>query len=64
MCGGRTINPGDLIIGDDDGLVSLTPAELAAYIEGSEKKLALEAEWQKALSGGKSVAATFNLTKI
>jgi 4-hydroxy-4-methyl-2-oxoglutarate aldolase len=64
MFGGRTINPGDLIIGDDDGLVSLTPGDMAACIDGSEKKLGLEAEWQTALSGGKSVAATFNLPKV
>jgi 4-hydroxy-4-methyl-2-oxoglutarate aldolase len=62
--GGRTINPGDLIIGDDDGLVSLTPADMAVHIEASENKLALEAEWQKSLSGGRSVAETFGLPKV
>jgi len=59
--GGRTISPGDLVIGDNDGLVSLTPSDMAAYIDAAERKLALEAEWQKSLGGGRTVAETFGL---
>lgn len=60
-CGGRTIHPGDLIIGDDDGLVSLAASDMAQHIAAAEAKLALEAEWQNSLARGQSVAATFGL---
>jgi 4-hydroxy-4-methyl-2-oxoglutarate aldolase len=62
--GGRRIAPGDLILGDDDGLASLTPADVREHIAAAESKLALEAEWQKSLAAGRSVADTFHLPKV
>jgi regulator of RNase E activity RraA len=59
--GGRLVSPGDVIIGDDDGLVALSPSDLRAYIDAAEAKLAREAEWQTSLAGGRSVAETFGL---
>jgi regulator of RNase E activity RraA len=59
--GRRTINPGDLIIGDDDGLVSLSAGEAATLIDKAEQKLALEAQWIEALASGKSVTDVFGL---
>jgi 4-hydroxy-4-methyl-2-oxoglutarate aldolase len=59
--GGRQIAPGDLIIGDDDGLVSLDAASIGSLIDAAEAKLALEAEWQCSLASGNSIAATFGL---
>jgi hypothetical protein len=41
--------------------VSLTAKDMAAHIEAAEKKLGLEAVWQKALAGGQTVAETFAL---
>ena len=32
QCGGVTVNPGDVLFGDDDGIVVATPTELAALI--------------------------------
>jgi 4-hydroxy-4-methyl-2-oxoglutarate aldolase len=57
--GGCTIHPGDLIIGDDDGLVVLTPDAVRAFIAAAEAKLAREAVWQASLAAGKSMAETF-----
>jgi 4-hydroxy-4-methyl-2-oxoglutarate aldolase len=59
--GGRLVSPGDLIIGDDDGLVALSPAAIRAYIDDAEAKLAREGAWQKSLATGHSVAETFRL---
>lgn len=61
MIGGVTINPGDLIIGDDDGVVALTAELIFTLIDAAEAKLALEAKWQSSLAGGKSVKETFGL---
>ncbi len=61
VIGGRLVSPGDLMIGDDDGLVALTPAFIMARIGDAEAKLAKEDAWQKSLASGSSVAATFGL---
>ena len=62
--GGRSIAPGDLVIGDDDGLASLTLPEAEALIEKAESKLALEAEWQRRLAADETIARVFGLGAI
>jgi 4-hydroxy-4-methyl-2-oxoglutarate aldolase len=59
--GGLTVHPGDVVIGDDDGLAALTPTRAEEFIGDAEAKLALEAEWQKKLATGNSIAQTFGL---
>ncbi len=61
--GGCRVSPGDLIIGDDDGLVALSPDAIRAGIGGAEAKIALEAEWIASLEGGTSVNDTFGLSE-
>ena len=63
LIGGRSVNPGDLIIGDDDGLCALSAELVRTLIGPAEQKLTLEAEWQKSLSSGLSIAQTFGLTE-
>lgn len=55
------VSPGDLIIGDDDGLVALGPAAVRDGIAAAEAKLALEATWIADLASGRPVADTFGL---
>lgn len=59
--GGKAISPGDLIIGDDDGLVALIPEMIRTLIEPAEAKMALEVKWQDSLASGQSVKETFGL---
>ena len=59
--GGRLVSPGDLLIGDDDGLAALSPADIRGYIAAAEAKLAREGAWQASLAGGHSVAETLGL---
>jgi 4-hydroxy-4-methyl-2-oxoglutarate aldolase len=59
--GGRTVAPGDLLLGDDDGVATLTPALADALIGKAEAKLALEQDWIASLAAGRGVAATFGL---
>ena len=61
VVGGRLVSPGDLVLGDDDGLVALTPAAIRGRIGAAEAKLALEAEWEASLASGRSVQETFGL---
>ena len=59
--GGCTVAPGDLVIGDGDGLVALAPAALAGLIDAAEAKLALEADWRARLAAGDAIGAIFGL---
>ena len=59
--GRRLVTPGDLIIGDDDGLAALSPADIRSFIGDAEAKLDREAQWQASLAGGRSIAETFGL---
>lgn len=59
--GGTQVTPGDLLIGDDDGLVVLTPANVRVFIADAEAKLARETGWIAGLASGKSAAEVFGL---
>lgn len=61
VVGGRLVTPGDLIIGDDDGLVALSPATVRSRISDAEAKQAREADWIKNLASGLSALETFGL---
>lgn len=61
VVGGQLVRPGDLLLGDDDGLVVLAPAAVRERIAAAEAKLAREAEWEASLAAGRSVHDTFGL---
>lgn len=61
VVGGRIVSPGDLVIGDDDGLVVLSPLAVGTRIADAEAKLALEAQWETSLAAGRSARETFAL---
>jgi regulator of RNase E activity RraA len=61
VIGGRLVSPGDLVIGDADGLVALSPATVRTRIADAEARLAREAEWQASLAAGRSMRETFGL---
>ncbi|MEH6648389.1 RraA family protein [Sulfitobacter sp.] len=61
VIGGCLVAPGDLVIGDDDGLVALSPQATRTLIAGAEAKLIREAECISALASGKSAADVFGL---
>ena len=55
-CGGCPVRPGDLIIGDDDG-IAVVPLEWADdMLAASKEKLAQEEETMKAIAEGKTSA--------
>jgi 4-hydroxy-4-methyl-2-oxoglutarate aldolase len=61
VIGGCLVAPGDLMIGDDDGLIALTPALVRARIGAAEAKLAREADWIAGLASGRTAAEVFGL---
>ena len=61
VVGGQLVRPGDLVIGDDDGLVAIAPEAIRGRIGDAEAKLQREAGWQESLLAGRSMAQTFGL---
>ena len=61
IVGGALVTPGDLILGDDDGLVALSPASARSRLAAAQARVAREAEWIAALEAGRSVADVFGL---
>ncbi|WP_431299240.1 RraA family protein [Tabrizicola sp. BL-A-41-H6] len=62
VVGGCLVSPGDLLIGDDDGLVALTPATIRHRIGDAEAKLSRETGWISALAAGRSACEVFGLS--
>ena len=62
VIGGCLIAPGDVVIGDDDGLVALRPEVVRSRITDAEAKLAREADWSHAFAAGRSATEIFGLT--
>ena len=58
-CGGVTVNPGDLVLGDHDGVVVLPSAVAAEAIGLAEAKVAGENTVREALANGMPVAEAF-----
>ena len=61
VIGGCLVSPGDLMIGDVDGLVSLSPRIVRTRIADAEAKLSRENDWISAFASGKSAAEVFGL---
>ena len=59
--GGCTVNPGNLILGDRDGLVALSPQMVRARIDDATARIALEHQWIEDLKARKPVAEVFGL---
>jgi 4-hydroxy-4-methyl-2-oxoglutarate aldolase len=52
VCAGQLINPGDVIIADDDGVVVIRREEAASVLDASRKREANEAEKREKLASG------------
>lgn len=50
--GGMVVHPGDIIVGDEDGLLAIAPADVAAVIEGARRQLAKEAAALASIANG------------
>ena len=52
VCAGQLVNPGDIIIADDDGVVVVRRNEAVDVLKKSQKRIADEAEKREKLSSG------------
>jgi regulator of RNase E activity RraA len=51
--GGMVVNPGDIIVGDQDGLLAFAPAEAARLIEQAQAQARKEAQTMQAMKEGR-----------
>ena len=51
-CGGVVVEPGDIVVGDDDGVLFISPAHADALAAASRKKLADETATLAAIANG------------
>ncbi len=58
-CGGVTVHPGDLILGDADGVVVIERADTAKLIPLAEKKVAAEQARTADLRAGRNLVSDF-----
>ena len=54
-CGGVEVAPGDVLVGDDDGIVVGSPDELAAVLDAAEALQATEASMLASIQAGDSL---------
>jgi 4-hydroxy-4-methyl-2-oxoglutarate aldolase len=59
-CGGVTVAPGDLVIGDRDGIVVVSEAELLALLDRAEEVQRTEAAVLERLEQGESLLDMLN----
>jgi len=59
-CGGVIVNPGDILFGDDDGLIVATVDELSSVIEVAEEIQKKEDQLLKGISSGVSLLKMMN----
>lgn len=63
-CGGVTVNPGDYILGDWDGLVVPPPDQAGSVVSEAGEKAEGETDVRGLLLAGESVSAVFRKTGI
>lgn len=61
---GITVNPGDVIVGDHDGVLVIPPRFLKGAIEAAESRVAKEAGFREKLAAGKTMFELLNLQPL
>jgi 4-hydroxy-4-methyl-2-oxoglutarate aldolase len=52
---GVTVNPGDLVVGDADGVIAIPPSQVETAVSNAEARMAKEADVKRKLDEGKTL---------
>ncbi len=63
-CGGVLVNPGDIVIGDDDGVVVIPRARAAEVLRLGQERDAREARIKQLIDEGKTTVEIFGFDKV
>ena len=55
-CGGAVVNPGDIIVADENGFVALPPEEAESILRAALERQATEPDKQAMMRSGKKLA--------
>jgi 4-hydroxy-4-methyl-2-oxoglutarate aldolase len=61
VCGGQLVNPGDVVVADDDGVVLVRRAEVAQVVEASRARADLEEHKAQRLANGELGLDIYNM---
>ncbi len=61
QCGGIPVNPGDIVVGDDDGVAIVPQDRAAEVLKAADEHLANEIERLKRVEAGESITDVFGL---
>ena len=64
QCGGMPVMPGDLIVGDDDGVAVVPHGQLKEVYEESVERIKKEKKWIRDISKGRSSLDAVGLRKM
>lgn len=54
-CGGVIINPGDIVVGDEDGVVIVRKEEASAVLDRTHERMNLEQQWFDQIERGETI---------
>jgi 4-hydroxy-4-methyl-2-oxoglutarate aldolase len=63
QCGGVPVHPGDLVLGDDDGVVVVPKGEIPSVYDEARSRLKREKGWIAQINKGKSSLSAVGLTE-
>jgi regulator of RNase E activity RraA len=63
-CGGLVVNPGDVVVGDADGIVVVPRAQAATVLEKAHAKARVEEEWFGQVEAGGLTADFLGMEKL
>ncbi|MBX3566514.1 MAG: dimethylmenaquinone methyltransferase [Rhizobiaceae bacterium] len=59
--GGVPVEPGDIVLGDNDGLIIVPSTQAAALLPQMQERVRMEGEWAAALASGRALVDVFNV---
>jgi len=62
-CAGVSVSPGDIVVGDDDGVVVIPLSRAEEVVKKAHQRIKDEEEWVKKIDQGIPFYTIFNLKK-
>lgn len=63
-CAGVVVNAGDIIVGDDDGVVVIPQAHAESVLQEAQERIKKEEEWYRRISAGETTVDILGLPKL